>query len=278
MKQNERLLVYAVTGFLALILVVAVFFGDTPKAEKPGRGAGGTSLSDILNGEQQPPASAVGAAGAGVGEASSTGLSGPVAATFEQPLRVQAPSPATLVRQKLGPYRKDRAYRVVQATANDGWGTLAERWMGDVGCAEEIECLNEDTRILREGQNVIVPWVDDETLLESLAASDAPTLLAGDPQPSLAAAGVPSPAEPSFAAPAVVSGGSVTPAAAPAATPVAAVLYEIQDGDSLWKILAKRFESRQVPKMIERTKELNPGVDVERLRVGKKIKLPKAAE
>ena len=27
MKQNERLLVYAVTGFLALILVVAVFFG-----------------------------------------------------------------------------------------------------------------------------------------------------------------------------------------------------------------------------------------------------------
>ena len=115
-----------------------------------------------------------------------------------------------------------------------------------------------------------------------LTAGHSPTLLAGDPQPSLAAAGVPSPAEPSCAAPAVVSGGSVTPAAAPAAapaaTPVAAVLYEIQDGDSLWKILAKRFESRQVPKMIERTKELNPGVDVERLRVGKKIKLPKAAE
>ena len=48
MKQNERLLVYAVTGFLALILVVAVVFGDGPKAPVTGAERGGASLSDCL--------------------------------------------------------------------------------------------------------------------------------------------------------------------------------------------------------------------------------------
>ena len=46
MKQNERILVYLVTGFLAGILVVAVFFGSAPKAnterigDNPVRGLG----------------------------------------------------------------------------------------------------------------------------------------------------------------------------------------------------------------------------------------------
>ena len=53
MKQNERLLVYAVTGFLALILVVAVVFGDGPKAPVTGEERGGASLSDILGGGEK---------------------------------------------------------------------------------------------------------------------------------------------------------------------------------------------------------------------------------
>ena len=46
MKQNERILVYLVTGFLAVILVVAVFFGRdgkaamTPKSDDTVRGLG----------------------------------------------------------------------------------------------------------------------------------------------------------------------------------------------------------------------------------------------
>ncbi|MGC6488979.1 MAG: hypothetical protein ACON4Z_15125, partial [Planctomycetota bacterium] len=50
MKQNERLLVYAVTGFLALILVVAVVFGDAPRAVTGEQPATSNSLGDLLGG------------------------------------------------------------------------------------------------------------------------------------------------------------------------------------------------------------------------------------
>ena len=274
MKQNERLLVYAVTGFLALILVVAIFFGDTPSPAESARESGGTSLSDILNVEQEPAQSA---SAQDAATKSTTGLSGPVAATFEQPLRVQAPSPATLVRQKLGAYSKERSYRRVTVKANDGWGVLAQRWLGDSSRAEDIQCLNEDTQILREGQTVLVEWVDDEVLLEGMAASETPTLLGADAPLPAASAGVPAPAASSLTGvltPAVASRSDVAPAAATAAL----VLYEIQAGDSLWKIPDKRFETRQVPGMIERTKELNPGRDPGNLSIGEKIKLPKSAQ
>ncbi|MEC8652445.1 MAG: LysM domain-containing protein [Planctomycetota bacterium] len=277
MKQNERLLVYAVTGFLALILVVAIFFGDTPSPAESARESGGTSLSDILNAEQEPAQSA---SARDAAAKSTTGLSGPVAATFEQPLRVQAPSPATLVRQKLGAYSKERSDRRVTVKANDGWGVLAQRWLGDSSRAEDIQCLNEDTQVLREGQTVLVEWVDDEVLLEGLAASETPTLLGADAPSPTASAGVPAPASSSLTGvltPAIASRTDVADVA-PAAAAAALVLYEIQAGDSLWKILDKRFETRQVPAMIERTKELNPGMDPGNLSVGKKIKLPKSAQ
>src|SRR5262245_42907699 len=41
MKQNERFLVYAVTGFLALILAVAVLFGREPVRDPDGLGGPG---------------------------------------------------------------------------------------------------------------------------------------------------------------------------------------------------------------------------------------------
>ena len=52
MKQNEKILVFAVTGFLVVILLVAIIFGkDGPRVEEP-QGGGSTlvrSLEDVLN-------------------------------------------------------------------------------------------------------------------------------------------------------------------------------------------------------------------------------------
>ena len=184
MKQNERLLVYAVTGFLALILVVAVVFGDGPKAPITGEERGGASLSDILGpdargtGEKVQEQQGGPAEGpeAGDGSGSAPGFEGPVAAKVEQPLRAPAPSAASLVQQKLGSYRKDRNVRFVTAKRGDTFSHLAKRWCGKIdGVVQEIEYLNETTTLLREGQQVGVPWVDDEILLAILEAEAVPT-------------------------------------------------------------------------------------------------------
>ena len=296
MKQNERLLVYAVTGFLALILVVAVVFGDGPKAPVTGEERGGTSLSDILGGGEKAQAQQGDPAGtradgpeAGGVSGSTTAFEGPVAAKVEQPLRAPAPSAASLVQQKLGSYRRDRSVRFVTAKRGDTFSHLAKRWCGKVdGVVQEIEYLNETTvsTRLREGEQVGVPWVDDEVLLAILEAEAVPTRLAGGSAAtgvSQPAVGVPGPAGPSYATPAITAMGDagVQPASATVSSAGAAsafTLYTIKGGDTLWPILAKRFGNRKVPAMIERVKALNPGLDVDRLRVGKTIKLPASAE
>jgi len=189
MKQNERLLVYAVAGFLALILVVAVVFGDAPRPVTGAQPVSGSSLGDILGGasarSEAPAGTGASAAVEGapeVGSAApdgpSSGLSGPVAVKVEQPLRVQAPTPQALVTQKIGPYRRDRTVRFVVAQPGDGFANLAQRWCGKVdGFVDEVQCLNETTSVLREGREYAVPWVDDEVLLALLEAEQVPTLV-----------------------------------------------------------------------------------------------------
>lgn len=294
MKQNERLLVYAVTGFLALILVVAVVFGDGPKAPVTGEERGGASLSDILGTGDKVQAQQAGPVGplaegpeAGDGSGSAPGFEGPVAAKVEQPLRAPAPSAASLVQQKLGSYRKDRNVRFVTAKRGDTFSHLAKRWCGKIdGVVQEIEYLNETTTLLREGQQVGVPWVDDEILLAILEAEAVPTRLAGGAAAaggSQPAVGVPGPAGPSFATPAITSmgDGNVQPASATVSGAGAAsgfTLYTIKDGDALWPILAKKFGNRKVPAMLKRVEELNPGLNTDNLTPGKRIKLPRSAE
>ena len=293
MKQNERLLVYAVTVFLALILVVAVVFGDGPKAPVTGAERGGASLSDILGtgeagaGEARGdlPEGPVGPLDDGPGGAGASGqpvgFEGPVAAKVEQPLRVKAPSAASLVTQKIGTYRRDRSVRFVTAKRGDTFSHLAKRWCGKVdGVVQEIECLNETTTLLREGQQVGVPWVDDEVLLAILEAEAVPTMVASSGVAPAAAGGVPGPAGPNYATPAIASrlDGGVQPASAPVGAASGFTLYKIKDGDTLWPILAKKFGNRKVPAMLKRVEELNPGINTNNLRPGKTIKLPRSAE
>ena len=276
--------------------MVAVVFGDGPKAPVTGEERGGTSLSDILGGGEKAQAQQGDPAGtradgpeAGEVSGSTTAFEGPVAAKVEQPLRAPAPSAASLVQQKLGSYRRDRSVRFVTAKRGDTFSHLAKRWCGKVdGVVQEIEYLNETTvsTRLREGEQVGVPWVDDEVLLAILEAEAVPTRLAGGSAAtgvSQPAVGVPGPAGPSYATPAITAMGDagVQPASATVSSAGAAsafTLYTIKGGDTLWPILAERFGNRKVPAMIERVKALNPGLDVDRLRVGKTIKLPASAE
>ena len=301
MKQNERLLVYAVTAFLALILVIAIVFGDNPTTPARSSATGGTSLNDILNGVgATPDVEPEVAASDAVEEVvvSVVGIDGPSATKVEQPLRIKAPSAASQVMQKIGPYTLKhgyrRAYRLVEVKPNDTWQKIAKRWCLDVEYVDEIQCCNESTTDLRAGQKLLVPLsASDEELLAELEAAAKPKLLAGGqdaaatPEP---VTGAPLPAStslPNFARPQIESGAeaaaAVTPAAPPGGAPVAAtaqggfVIYTVKPGDMLERVLRKRFGQGhfRARKVVQ---QLNPGIDVDRLRPGQTIKIPKAAE
>lgn len=296
MKQNERLLVYAVTGFLALILVIAVVFGGDPANAGQKDEKGGTSLSDILNPETGKVADADEAGRKGTeGEnpsatgRSRTGLDGPQTTPSEQPLAAKAPSPSVLVQQRIGAYRKEQNVRWVTARPGDSFGTLAVRWCGkQQPYADEAMMLNEDTYTLKAGQPVMVPWVDDEILLTLLDAQQVPTRVPGNPtllakQPA-DNTGATNAEGPGFRSPKVDRSGLVDlPKGGPAADPaaggvsIAYEVYKVQPGDILWKLLDSRFPTNKVPGLIEKVKKLNPKINTDRLKVGKTIRLPKAA-
>jgi hypothetical protein len=294
MKQNERLLVYAVTAFLALILVVAVVFGDDGERTRSEGAEGGTSLNDILNGGDTDAAKDGDQEGAGDerGEGEAQPVES-VAAIVEQPLRAQAPSPSDLVAQRIGASRREHMVRWVTARGGDAWGTLVQRWCGKVSpYLDEAQRLNETTVGLREGQQVAVPWVEDEVLLALWEADQRPTLISGGAsgggaavEAATTAAGSPAPANalrtPALLPAGVVQGSTLPDGQMPAAT-VAGVpaveVYKVKQDDMLWPLLAKRFGNGKVPGMLKKVAQLNPGINVDRLQAGQSIKIPLAGE
>ncbi|MCA8954334.1 MAG: hypothetical protein KDE27_32800, partial [Planctomycetes bacterium] len=208
MKQNERILVYLVTGFLAVILVVAVFFGrDGGRGAKPDAEKGVRGLGQILN--QQPadgaaatgsdsesgtvpgatPGATPGNGGHGVGNTvagfpNGTSDGGDPAARAggagSSPLVASVPvPPAERIQDLLGDSRRDRTVRIVRARAGDSLESLVRRWCGARDpFLDEARALNEELTILRLGQEVVVPWVDDEQVVAAYEARQ-PRLLAG---------------------------------------------------------------------------------------------------
>lgn len=281
MKQNERLLVYAVTGFLALILVVAVLFSREPG--KDGKDATRSQGLDQILGQDGPD----GAGGDKVGkekaslEGNLTGLPTPGEVSPQQALAAPAPKPllaADLVAQQLGPSRRDRTVRFVRPKQNDSLEGLVRRWCGarDPYLAE-TRSLNEDLVVLRVGQEVAVPWVEDEVLLAAIEAQKPKTLVAQDATVG-GAAGTPTPAVsgPNFAEPGggTASGNGVvsnprTPALA------AGTSYTVKAGDSLWRIAERTYGRKNADRMIPAIKDANPGL-TDDLRQGQKIVLPSA--
>lgn len=283
MRQNEKILVYVVTGFLLVILAVAVIFGrdGSPRAVvsagDPGAGqpvvAGATghatgqksaSLEDVLRGQGNVLADA-GDAKAGEAKAA-PGLG-------EQPLVVSnvqlaPPSPAEEVAMLLGRSRRDRDCRIVTARPGDTLRELVLRWCGGLdGHLSLAERLNEDGTMLRVGQSVVLPWVDDEALLAAMR----------ERQPRPAVGGV-APAVPTEAAAtgSATTAPSTAAAPAPANPPSAAAfrVYVVKAGDMLWKIAEREVGARGAPAFIANVRELNPDLDVDTLRVGQEIRLP----
>ncbi len=286
MKQNERLLVYAVTGFLALILVIAVLFGNDPvdanaakKQENMSKG-----LNEILQ-PKDDPATEAEKAKAAAAKADLENKSN------EQPLIARPVLASATVERTLGSSRRDRFVRFVPVKRGDAFETLVRRWCGSSGpYLKEALCLNEEVTMLREGSEVAVPWVDDEVLAAIIEAQAPRTMInrgSGVPVtgPVTIPAGVPTASNggnsnigtPTFRMPGSASAtlaGSTAPAASPAA---AAVHYTVKPGDSLWKIAAKKYGKRHADRMIRAIKQINPGLS-DSLQIDQKLKLPAASE
>lgn len=278
MKQNERWLVYAVTGFLALILVVAVLFHDEnaagAKVPKP------QDLNDVF-GDGKP----LGALGAGGDAKSSTGLPSPAEVKTEQPL-VATPKPmlaADLVAQQVGPSRRDRTVRFVRAKDGDSLDSLVRRWCaGRDGALAETKSLNEELVVLRVGQEVAVPWVEDDEVLAAVEAKKPKTLLAQDAslggERGTDRVGGASDA-PSFVLPggsAAKTGGDEAGSSV-ASKPKAVAggtTYTVKDGDALWRIADRTYGRKNADRMVRAIKDANPGLG-DSLRPGQRITLPK---
>ena len=298
MKQNERLLVYAVSGFLGLILVVAVLFrpsGDDKRAaQTPG-------LAHILNQEvaakdadaSKPAATPAADGGVKAADAAFPGVPSPTDVA-PQPLAAAAPKPmvaADLVAQQLGLSRRERNVRWVRAKPNDSHDSLVRRWCGarDPYLAE-TKSLNEELEVLRVGQEVAVPWVDDEVLLLAIEASkpkvltaDAPSagapaaavapgaaVVTNVPMPTLAPAGTVAPANSNSNG----NGGATgAPASSSATPPAGGTSYTVKPGDSLWRIAERTYGRKNADKMVAAIKQANPGLG-DNVRDGQKIVLP----
>lgn len=325
MKQNERLLVYAVTGFLALILLVAVVFGRGAEAKSSLKPEGVVpSLTDLLpkNGAQPPVAGSPNGGGKGAvggivdpamlggggvvggsGLVGGSGVPAPSQLGTELPLMAQVKPmvAAELVAQSLGLSRRDRNVRFVRAKSGDSLETLVRRWCGarDPFFAE-AQSLNEELSVLRVGQEVALPWVDDEVLAAAIETQRPRTLLdgAGTDSPSLR----PEPAgrsepvgrpdlavrldampngSPSLGTPVVdpiqsgldgAAGRGSDSSRAPAAS---TTTYVVKRGDSLWRIAERTYGRQNADRMIPKIKAANAGLG-DSLREGQKIQLPKA--
>jgi nucleoid-associated protein YgaU len=306
MKQNERLLVYAVTGFLAVILVIAVVFGPsgrevigaTKPAGVPPAGSQAKGLGDLL-GQKGDPANKpaenarAGDNGAGPAGTNTTGLPAPGEITRQQPLVAVDPAVLTadLVAQHLGASRRDRTVRMVRARAGDSLEALVRRWCGARDpFLDEAKALNEDLTVLRVGQEVCVPWVDDATVLAAIEANQPKTLVSsggsipgvGSLQSVLGGGSAPAGsmpahdaanARPTFAEPGRTAGGGAADASARART---ATQYTVQSGDSLWRIADRTYGRQLAARMVREILDANPGVDERLLKVGQKLVLPAA--
>ncbi len=253
MKRNESVLVYGVTGLLLVILFVAVFFGNegdglarsVESEEAAVVGGGARPLSDVLIDPVEDVGPAVedemvdpeAEATAAEGEATEAeGTEGEETEATEPEPVVEAP-PA--LEPGMYDLRRERQiFRRVTVQSGDSFSTLVQNWTGGLDRLPEVMALNEtvDTRNLRPGQTLMMPYVEDSVLE---AARRERRIVDQKREAS--------------------RGQS----------------YTVRPGDSLWKIAVRATGSDgRAPAYIEQVVKLNPGLVPERLRAGQKIFLP----
>jgi hypothetical protein len=265
MKQNEKILVYAVTGFLVVILMVAVVFGkgESPALPEPGEIGAAPSLEELLDRKSEGAKVDAGADAAKVPD--------PVVGDRPLAANVQLlpPTPAAVVAEKLGVSQREHGFRIVRARAGDTLSGLVQKWCGSVeDHLESARAYNEELSTLRVGQEVVLPWVDDEVILaahEAKAAAGGPAPAGPQPATAPALQGV---------VPAAVADGRGGAAPADAAAAGAARKHVIKAGESLWKIAEREVGRGGAPEYLRKLRELNPGLEAERLKIGQEILLP----
>ena len=302
MKQNEKLLVYAVTGFLVVILMLAVVLGSgrdgIRQSDKQGDTAKALSIDELLDRKLAAPATTL-ETPRPAGEVAPAPTPAD-AALSAGPVVLQPPTTASLVTEKLGLNRKENGFRVVRVQAKDTFGTLVQKWCGKTdGYLEMAQGLNEDldTTRMRVGTEVTLPWVEDEVILAAHEARNPkpvmPTAIpvagtGSQPAPvstnpsvlpsSGATTGLPTLPRPVVTLPEPVATGAAAPAAVASVSAGGSRKYTIKAGDSYWKIAEREVGKKSAKKLVDQLEALNPDVESDRLREGMQITLPAAAE
>jgi phage tail protein X len=178
-----------------------------------------------------------------------------------------------IVAQQLGSSRRDRMVRFVRAKSGDSLDMLVRRWCGarDPYLAE-AKCLNEDLVTLRVGQEVAVPWVDDEVLMTAIEAQKPKVLsethvTGANPADASASPGS---VRPEFAEPGAPAGNAGKELATSTS---AGSEYLVKQGDNLWRIAEHTYGKKNAARMIGEIKKANPGCDT-RLVPGQKLAMP----
>lgn len=315
MKRSESILMVGVTAVLAVVLGVSIVFGgpadagESDPGANPAAGGGTDPLSGPLSrkgpggakgsksGEAVDPLDLFNELVGGAPSSEGGGIEVPDGSAEGDPASGEE-SETELVAiplrtvSTLGPNRVDevgsgRRYRVVTVVRGDTVSELIERWCPGTD-PMEVAALNETRdleRSLKVGQEVYMPWVDDELLL---AAHEQRQLRGTTPRavPATGPASVPTtvPASGSTGAGRTVGDASLggrTSRERPGVVnlPVAggsvAEDYTVGDGESLWKIAEKRVGASQAKAYIDRILAINPGIsDASRVRAKQKILLP----
>ncbi len=289
MKQNEKILVYAVTGFLVVILMIAVVFGkdgarqteqvagqpavvrnlDDLLRERAGIGSApaletlpgqpaGQPVDPVQGGAQdeaEDPTPVLLPAPAG---RDPLGVSSPLAVSVP----LQPPTPEALVTEKLGLSRREGEFRIVRARAGDSLGSLVQKWCGSTQENLDIaRSLNEELSVLRIGQEVVLPWVEDEVVLAAYEERSAGRVRAATATTADAARVLEAASRPFLVE-------------EPAGAATNARRYKIRSGDSLWKLAEKAVGRKGAPAWLAEVRELNPDLNIDRLKVGEVVLLP----
>lgn len=262
MKRNETVLVYAVTGLLLGILLVAVVFGRQPVVQANTAGetsvqltgvtldlmeakdganiGGGTSepgeIGETPAGEQSGPGDEV----SDGKSADSTEAGEPTLVALSKPIVVPEPEvlPEKLLEESFGTSRRDGDYRVVKGWHNATLAGVVERWTGSRAAVAEAGTLNESLgdQIVK-GDEILVPWVDAESLLAAKKLRDSERQKTDW---------------------------------------VKGELYVLKKGDSLWKVASRRVATNMIPAWLESFKGLNPKItNLGALMEGQKVRLPR---
>jgi phage tail protein X len=189
-----------------------------------------------------------------------------------------------MVTEKLGLSRRDREYRIVRVQPKDTLSTLVQKWCGKTdGYLEMAQGLNEELSTLHVGQEITLPWVDDEVLLAAINARAGKTD-AGDAVPAVGGgigdahvAAVDADAGKDAAKDAgKTKNEKKTPEVkAPEAKAAAGTRkITLKAGDTLWKVAEREVGRKAAGRFLSQVRELNPGIDPDHLREGVEIRIP----